>query len=108
ANSATASSLTVELPSTPARPPPGAEEVGRPRCDLNHARLSPGAYSSARGGAVAGRRTNLALLALLILAFVTGVASWLVGSALVRWMVIAYALLGLGALVSALVHRCVS
>jgi voltage-gated potassium channel Kch len=45
---------------------------------------------------VAGRRTNLALLALLLLAFVTGVASWLVGSALVRWIVIAHGILGLG------------
>ncbi len=45
---------------------------------------------------MAGRRTNLALLALLILAFVTGVASWLVGSALVRWIVIAHGILGLG------------
>ena len=45
---------------------------------------------------MAGRRTNLALLALLLLAFVTGVASWLVGSALVRWVVIAHGVVGLG------------
>jgi voltage-gated potassium channel Kch len=45
---------------------------------------------------VAGRRTNLALLALLVLALVTGVASWLVGSALVRWIVIAHGVVGLG------------
>jgi hypothetical protein len=45
---------------------------------------------------VAGRRTNLALLALLVLAFVTGVASWAVGSALVRWIVIAHGIVGLG------------
>jgi voltage-gated potassium channel Kch len=51
--------------------------------------------------AVAGRRTNLALLALLFLAFVTGVASWLVGSALVRWIVIAHGVAGLGIVVLA-------
>jgi molybdopterin-dependent oxidoreductase-like protein protein len=45
---------------------------------------------------VAGRRTNLALLALLVLAFVTGAASWAVGSALVRWIVIAHGIVGLG------------
>ena len=45
---------------------------------------------------MAGRRTNLALLALLILAFLTGIASWLVGSALVRWIVIAHGIVGLG------------
>jgi voltage-gated potassium channel Kch len=50
---------------------------------------------------VAGRRTNLALLALLVLAFVTGLASWLVGSALVRWIVIAHGILGLGIIVLA-------
>ena len=45
---------------------------------------------------MAGRRTNLALLGLLVLAFVTGVASWLVGSALVRWIVLAHGVVGLG------------
>jgi DMSO/TMAO reductase YedYZ molybdopterin-dependent catalytic subunit len=44
---------------------------------------------------VAGRRTNLALLGLLVLALVTGVASWLVGSAFVRWIVIAHGVVGL-------------
>jgi hypothetical protein len=47
-------------------------------------------------GFVAGRRTNLALLALLLLAFVTGVASWIVGPGLVRWIVIAHGVVGLG------------
>ena len=47
-------------------------------------------------GDVAGRRTNLALLAFLFLAFVTGIASWLVGSALVRWIVMAHGIVGLG------------
>jgi hypothetical protein len=46
--------------------------------------------------AVAGRRTNLALLALLVLAFVTGVASWAIGSAVVRSIVIAHGIVGLG------------
>ena len=45
---------------------------------------------------MAGRRTNLALLALLVLAFVTGAASWAVGSTLVRWMAIAHGIVGLG------------
>jgi DMSO/TMAO reductase YedYZ molybdopterin-dependent catalytic subunit len=45
---------------------------------------------------VAGRRTNLALLGLLVLAFMTGVASWVVGSASVRWIVIAHGVVGLG------------
>jgi hypothetical protein len=44
---------------------------------------------------MAGRRTNLALLALLILAFVTGVASWIVGPGPVRWIVIAHGIVGL-------------
>jgi DMSO/TMAO reductase YedYZ molybdopterin-dependent catalytic subunit len=44
---------------------------------------------------MAGRRTNLALLALLLLAFVTGVASWMVGPGLVRWIVIAHGVVGL-------------
>jgi len=44
---------------------------------------------------VAGRRTNLALLALLVLAFVTGLASWIVGLGLVRWIVIAHGVVGL-------------
>lgn len=47
---------------------------------------------------MAGRRTNLALLALLVLAFVTGVAAWAVGPALVRWIVIAHGIVGLGIL----------
>jgi hypothetical protein len=50
---------------------------------------------------VAGRRTNLALLALLVLAFVTGAASWVVGSGLVRWVVIAHGIVGLGIVVLA-------
>jgi hypothetical protein len=50
---------------------------------------------------VAGRRTNLALLALLLLAFVTGVASWLVGPGLVRWIVIAHGVVGLSIVVLA-------
>jgi len=45
---------------------------------------------------VARRRTNLALLALLLLAFATGVTSWLVGPGLVRWIVIAHGVVGLG------------
>src|SRR3954468_23205136 len=44
---------------------------------------------------MAGRRTNLALLALLVLAFVTGLASWLAGPGLVRWIVIAHGAVGL-------------
>jgi DMSO/TMAO reductase YedYZ molybdopterin-dependent catalytic subunit len=47
-------------------------------------------------GSVAGRRTNLALLALLVLAFVTGVTSWIVGPGVVRWIVIAHGIVGLG------------
>ncbi len=50
---------------------------------------------------MAGRRTNLALLALLLLAFVTGGASWLIGSALVRWIVIAHGIVGLSIVVLA-------
>ena len=46
-------------------------------------------------GVVAGRRTNLALLALLVLAFVTGVLSWAVGATLVGWIVIAHGIAGL-------------
>lgn len=45
---------------------------------------------------MAGRRTNLALLALLVLAFGTGVASWIVGPGLVRWIVVAHGIVGLG------------
>jgi hypothetical protein len=45
---------------------------------------------------VAGRRTNLALLALLALAFVTGVASWIVAPRLIRWIVIVHGIVGLG------------
>jgi DMSO/TMAO reductase YedYZ molybdopterin-dependent catalytic subunit len=48
---------------------------------------------------MAGRRTNLALLALLLVAFVTGVASWLVGPGAVRWIVIAHGIVGLGIVV---------
>ncbi len=44
---------------------------------------------------MAGRRTNLALLALLLLAFVTGLASWIVGPGLVRWIVLAHGVVGL-------------
>ena len=44
---------------------------------------------------MAGRRTNLALLALLLLAFGTGAASWIVGPGLVRWIVIAHGVVGL-------------
>jgi hypothetical protein len=47
-------------------------------------------------GSVASRRTNLALLALLALAFVTGVASWMVAPGPVRWIVIAHGIVGLG------------
>jgi DMSO/TMAO reductase YedYZ molybdopterin-dependent catalytic subunit len=50
---------------------------------------------------MAGRRTNLALLALLLLAFVTGVASWLVGPGVVRWIVIAHGIVGLSIVVLA-------
>jgi hypothetical protein len=46
-------------------------------------------------GVVAGRRTNLALLFLLVLAFVTGVLSWAAGAGLVRWIVMAHGILGL-------------
>jgi DMSO/TMAO reductase YedYZ molybdopterin-dependent catalytic subunit len=52
-------------------------------------------------GCVAGRRTNLALLALLVLAFATGVASWIVGPGVVRWIVIAHGIVGLGIVVLA-------
>ncbi len=44
---------------------------------------------------MAGRRTNLALLVLLALAFVTGVLSWAVGPGVVRWIVIAHGIVGL-------------
>jgi hypothetical protein len=47
---------------------------------------------------VAGRRTNLALLALLLLAFLTGLASWIVGPGVVRWIVIAHGIVGLSIL----------
>jgi len=50
---------------------------------------------------MAGRRTNLALLALLLLAFVTGVASWLVGPGVVRVIVIAHGIMGLSIVVLA-------
>jgi hypothetical protein len=42
-----------------------------------------------------GRRTNLALLGLLLLAFVSGVASWIVDPGPVRWIVIAHGVVGL-------------
>ena len=45
---------------------------------------------------MAGRKTNLALLTLLVFAFVTGVASWIVGADIVRGIVIAHGVLGLG------------
>jgi DMSO/TMAO reductase YedYZ molybdopterin-dependent catalytic subunit len=48
---------------------------------------------------MAGRRTNLALLALLFLAFLTGVASWLVGASVVQWIVIAHGIVGLSIVV---------
>lgn len=44
---------------------------------------------------MAGRRTNLALLALLTIAVVTGVSSWVVGPGIVRWTVIAHGVVGL-------------
>jgi DMSO/TMAO reductase YedYZ molybdopterin-dependent catalytic subunit len=47
---------------------------------------------------MAGRRTNLALLALLLIAFATGVASWIVGPGVVRWIVIAHGIVGLSIL----------
>lgn len=50
---------------------------------------------------MAGRRTNLALLALLLLAFATGLASWLVGPGPVRWIVIAHGIVGLSIVVLA-------
>jgi DMSO/TMAO reductase YedYZ molybdopterin-dependent catalytic subunit len=50
---------------------------------------------------MAGRRTNLALLALLVIAFVTGVASWLVGPGVVRWIVVAHGSVGLAIVVLA-------
>jgi DMSO/TMAO reductase YedYZ molybdopterin-dependent catalytic subunit len=50
---------------------------------------------------MAGRRTNLALLALLLIAFVTGLASWIVGPGAVRWIVIAHGVVGLSIVVLA-------
>jgi hypothetical protein len=50
---------------------------------------------------VAGRRTNLALLALLILAVLTGVVSWAIGSSLDRWIVVAHGIAGLAIVVLA-------
>jgi hypothetical protein len=44
---------------------------------------------------VAGRRTNLALLALLIITLLSGVLSWAIGSSLDRWIVIAHGIAGL-------------
>src|SRR5689334_24701950 len=44
---------------------------------------------------MAGRRTNLALLVLVVVAFLTGFASWIVGSGLVWWVVIAHGVVGL-------------
>jgi len=50
---------------------------------------------------MAGRRTNLALLALLLIAFATGLASWIVGSGVVRWIVIAHGVVALSIVVLA-------
>ncbi|HEX5936567.1 MAG TPA: molybdopterin-dependent oxidoreductase [Actinomycetota bacterium] len=47
----------------------------------------------------AGRRTNLALLALLAAAFATGVFAFAIGSAWVGWVAIAHGVTGLGILV---------
>ena len=44
---------------------------------------------------MAGRRTNLALLVLLIITFLTGLISWAIGSSLDRWVVIAHGIAGL-------------
>ena len=44
---------------------------------------------------MAGRRTNLALLVLLVVALATGFASWIVAPGLVRWVVIAHGVVGL-------------
>jgi len=44
---------------------------------------------------MAGRRTNLALLGLLLLALLTGAASWIVGPGFVRRIVIAHGVVGL-------------
>ena len=50
---------------------------------------------------MAGRRTNLALLALLIITFLTGLLSWAIGSSLDRWIVIAHGAAGLAIVVLA-------
>lgn len=50
---------------------------------------------------MAGRRTNLALLTLLVAALATGLLSWAIGSPLVRWIVIAHGAVGLAILVLA-------
>jgi hypothetical protein len=56
-----------------------------------------------RGGEwiMAGRRTNLALLSLLSLALVTGVLAYAIGTAWVRWIVIAHGMIGLAILILA-------
>ena len=48
---------------------------------------------------MAGRRTNLALLALLIITILTGVLSWAVGSGFDRWVVLAHGIAGLAIIV---------
>lgn len=50
---------------------------------------------------MSGRRTNLALLALMILAVVSGFAAFSIGTATGSWVVMAHAILGLGILVLA-------
>ncbi|MDQ3210005.1 MAG: molybdopterin-dependent oxidoreductase [Actinomycetota bacterium] len=50
---------------------------------------------------MAGRRTNLALLVLLVLALSTGLLSWAAGPSLVRWLVIAHGVTGLAIVVLA-------
>jgi hypothetical protein len=50
---------------------------------------------------MAGRRTNLALLSLLSLALVTGLIAYAIGTAWVRWVVIAHGMIGLAILMLA-------
>jgi hypothetical protein len=50
---------------------------------------------------MAGRRTNLALLWSVVLALLTGIGTFLVGTAPWRWVVIAHGLVGLGIVVLA-------
>lgn len=47
---------------------------------------------------MAGRRTNLALLGLLALAFASGLVAYAIGAGWVRWMVVAHAVTGLAIL----------